>query len=236
MSVLRNLKTQYNQAYYHTKAILSSHKYMSMKVAYLAKLAEFGIDIPFGGILNARTRLAMVRTMLRNNINFDSFSDEVTKSFNVKKYKNEIAGAIKYDLLYPQDATRVSLENELTLKIPESKEFMQVSFKVFPWTSKEDVIDGLWERLLYHMNVAGWKNGNKRNREKSTFLRDFEVYELYVLKSKNHKGTSSVYMDIAASSEFMEIKEKYKASDSYEDSLGFVISNMKELLKDLEFV
>lgn len=224
----------FSKEYYILQAILNSSKFKVFFDVFRSEVMSKGIVFPEHGFKTAKEYHSWSNRAHLKNIHYEGFADKIIKEFKVSERKNEIRLGIQWHVYYGKKKAPIRPTHSELITIDENKQAINVNIKIYPWTIKDDVFDGLWKKIESEQEQLVNRESGKRNRELDTFERDFKIYELYLnLKKKKKK---SIYKALIDSDEFKQILEIYKPGESIYDSLGPIVTRYKRLLGNIDLI
>lgn len=231
----KDTRILFDQDFYLLQAVLTSKKFKRMFDKFILEMDSKGLPFPVGGFKTAKEYHEWSNQAHAKDIHHEEFIDSVIKKFNLNiDHKDKFQLGLQWYLYFGQKKAPIRPTHTKQIGISKDKQVVEVSLTIFPWTIKEDVVDGLWKKIEIEQEKLVHYKGGKRNREFDTFERDFKIYEHYLILEK--RKTKSIYKALIDSNEFNQILEIYKAGKSIDESLGPIITKYKLLLGSIDLV
>ncbi len=229
----KNTRILFSKAYYTLQAILNSKKFEKLFEIFKEEMESKGFGMPVGGFKTATDFHEWRENAYRKSIYPDGFINKMIKEFGVEKDKDKIVLGLQWYVYFGKKIAPIESTHKKLSKVTSDGETIGVSLTIYPWTVKEDIVDDIWDQVIYLRKKLITKS-KERNREWDTFERDFKVYELYLkLKESSQKST---YKRLVEDPEFEKIAIKYNAGKSFDESIGSIITRCTRQIHKISFL
>ncbi len=231
----KDTRILFENDFYTLQAVLNSKKFNLLFDKFTQEMKSKGLLFPPDGFKTAKEYHEWSIKAHAKDIYYEGFIDSVIKEFNLKKEdKDKFQLGLQWYIYFGKKKAPIKFTHGKQIGILNDKQSVKVSLTIYPWTIKEDVFDGLWEKIEAEQQKLVEYKGGKRNREWKTFERDFVIYELYLnIKKGNSK---SIYKRLVEHPEFKKIVEKSEAGKSIDESVGTIITRCKRNLGELNLI
>jgi hypothetical protein len=224
----------FDKNFYTLQAILNSKKFKGLSDKFYFKLEKAGVPIPMEGFKTVKELDAWDEIARKKNIYYPGMIDDILDEFNVVQSKDKIRLGLSWYFYHGKKKAPIQFTYSQLFEIADDKKSLNVSLTIFPWTTKQDVMGDLWERIEMSQKELVDYRGNSRNREWITFERDLKIYELYLNLKK--KKTKTIYLELAVHPKFKKIAKEFKAGESIEESVSPIVSKCRRYLSGINLI
>lgn len=233
----KDTRIVFDDDFYRLSAVMLSDKFKNKELVFLEHLDKIGCPIPEERFKTTEEYYLWVELYASKIANDpeadtpDSFLESLLFAFNLDPKSERYLLRLKWKFFFNRDIGPViSVSNhevkweqeELWLKLPE-------------WTKQEDY-EFWWGALKKELQK--YKKRNEKEKSKTSFQRDFLLYQLYKerLKQKklNHKK-GSLLINLFNDSKFIDICEEHGYIQSPQ-VLKNIISYFGRLLRNIPIV
>lgn len=231
----KDTRILFDSDFYTLQAVLNSKKFNLMIDEFGQEMKSKGIPFPSNGFKTVKEYHEWSAKAHAKDIYYEGFIDNVIKEFSLEKEnEDKFQLGLQWYVYFGKKKAPIKFTHGKQIGILNDEQSVKVSLTIYPWTVKEDVFDGLWEKIETEQHkLVEYKDG-KRNREWENFERDFKIYELFLsIKKENSK---SVYRRLVEHAEFKKIVKELNEGKNIDDSVGTIITRCKRHLKDIDLI
>ncbi len=241
MAKRRLTRIIYDEEFYIFQAFLLSKKFRKIEEQIRQELKENGTPLPEKGFQSVKEYHNFIEKLHVNEkvLELQEKIENVLEEFGLNRKDELYELGLRWYFLFGFKKPPLRPPYGWSFDLPEDKRSAKITLTIFPWTTKDDVVDDVWSHIKrVQKDLIGYK---PRNREWKTFERDFKIYQLFLkVKSNVKRGikidptqdSKSPYSHIFDHPEFKKIKREY-GPKSLDDSVGFIISRCRKALHKL---
>lgn len=231
----KDTRISFDKDFYALQAVLNSNKFGRLFAKFRQEMKSKGLPFPQKGFKTVKEYHEWRTKVHAKDIYYEGFIENVVKEFGLKKEaKEKYRIGLQWYVYFGRKEAPIKFTHAKLISTSNDKKSVEVVFTIYPWTVKDDIIGGLWERIeVEQQKLVGYR-GQKRNREWKTFERDLKIYELFLrIKKENPK---SVYRRLVEHPEFGQIVKTYKAGESIDDAVGTIITRCKRAFGEINLL
>lgn len=228
----------FNDDFYKVTATILSTKFKHYKKELIDKYKNLDCPVPEEGFSDYKSYQEWYRKMIKSGYNLGEDINKILKSFNLdtnnESFRNNLVKEI-FLKIKPWEST-VYDETPIKLITRNDKGSKELWVKIELWTKKGDYIK-LWDLIEnIQKNLKGYRG---KEKFRTTFERDFKVYQLYLktrLKNSGIKLSQQKTYDLMQKDdEYFELMDKFK-NGNIDNKIRSIISRFNKLLSNINIL
>lgn len=233
----KDTRLVYDADFYRLSAIMFSNKYLNKEAEILKYFEQIGCPIPperFSKASDYNDWIDNYKSIIRDNPEAktpDSFIKSILEYFELDPKNESYFMRLKWFFFFNKDQGPV-----IPVNSPKTKWENGQLWVLLPDWTKQEYYESWWNNIAFQLDK--YPSRKKKDKERTSFKRDFLIYQLYkqkMLDKKNGIWKGSMSINFFLFPEFEEICKKYGRIDSPSE-LKKIVSYFNRLLAHVPII